>query len=237
MCRQVRQIDVRQTAGELGALLLESQLIKNLRPMYNKRSRQKRRIIVARGERDCNGYTAIRLEPVSELDPTDPAPIMGLFKTKDQAREFLAAAAKSHRLCLKLLGVEKTKRFCFGYHLHQCLGACMGLEDAVSYNARVERAFDERRIKAWPFEGAVIIEEKNDTTGETEVFVVDNWCLLYSFSFSHNQPHLRVRGLHRFDYDSYKILAGYVFDEAHSHQIRPAQKEEIEALLQKARAA
>ncbi len=235
MCRRIRHVEARVTAGELGALLLESQLIKELQPAYNKRSRQKHRIIVARESFTSQGYLAVALEAISQIDPADTEPILGVFKTTTQAKEFLASTTKSHRLCAKLLGLEQTSRFCFSYHLHQCNGACMGLEAPASYNVRVEQAFEERRIKAWPFDGAVIIEEKNDDRGE--VFVVDNWCLLYSFTFSLQSPTLNVRGLHRFDYDSYKILAGYVYDQANTHRIRQAGKEEIELLLRRARAA
>ncbi|MFN0156552.1 MAG: GIY-YIG nuclease family protein [Bacteroidota bacterium] len=235
MCKQIRHVEARATAGELGALLLESQLIKQLQPSYNKRSRQKHRIIVARRAITSLGYLGITLEAISHIDPADAKPIMGVFKTTTQAKEYLASTTKSHRLCAKLLGLEQTSRFCFSYHLHQCNGACMGLEPPASYNARVEQAFEERRIKAWPFKGAVIIEEKDDERGE--VFVVDNWCLLYSFTFSLRSPSLSVRGLHRFDYDSYKILAGYVFDEANAHRIRHATKDEIDLLLSRARAA
>lgn len=47
MCRQVARIEVQETAGELGALLLESELIKQLKPLHNKRLRRQRRLIVA----------------------------------------------------------------------------------------------------------------------------------------------------------------------------------------------
>ncbi len=113
----------------------------------------------------------------------------------------------------------------------------MGLEPPLLYNARVEEAFAERRIKAWPFEGGVIIEEKGTDGREGEVFMVDNWCLLYSFTYSHEKYKLRVGGLHRFDYDSYKILASYVFDEANQHTIRQVSKQEFETLIRKLKAA
>jgi hypothetical protein len=101
----------------------------------------------------------------------------------------------------------------------------------------VEQAFEERRIKAWPFPGAVIIEEHNEKTKETEVFVVDNWCLLYSFTHAGENRGLHVRGLHMFDYDSYRILAGHVFQESHQGQIRPASKQEISSLIAQTHAA
>lgn len=232
LCKQVSHIEARCTAGELGALLLESQLIKDLKPLFNIRSRQKRRIIVARRITTDEGYYAIALEAISRIDPANGNPIMAIFKTKLQAGEFLSVAAKEHMLCPKLLGLERTHRFCFSFHLHLCHGACMGLEEPFAYNRRLELAFEERRIKAWPFEGGIIIEERGNDGKSGEVFVVDNWCLLYSFAYSEGNYRLRVQGHHRFDYDSYKILAAYVFDTSNSTYIRPASREEISRLAQ-----
>ncbi len=235
MSARVRHIVVRETAGDLGALLLESQLIKELRPFYNKLARHKRRIIIARRMVTTRGYHSVILDAVSRIEPTMAGTILGIFKNRTRAKAYLAEAAKVHRLCAKLLGLEQTKRFCFGYQLRQCNGACMGLELPAGYNARLEQAFEERRFKAWPFQGAVIIEEQRGDA--SEVFVVDNWCLLYSFAHSPGQHTLSVRGLHRFDYDSYRILAGYVFDETNRHRIRAAGRDEITALIRQTRAA
>jgi len=232
MCRQVCHIEVRPTPGELGALLLESQLIKELRPMYNVRSRQSRRLIVARKVNRRDGYAGLVLEAVRQIDPRNTAPIMSIFKHKTQAKEFLSTIAKTHRLCPKLLGLERTRRHCFSYHLGQCDGACMGNEPSDSYNARFEEAFAQRRIKAWPYTGAVIIEEKGGQGIGAEVFVVDQWCLLYSFRYSLERYELRIRGRHRFDYDSYKILCGYLLEESHQGTVRPLTREDLGRMLE-----
>lgn len=237
LCRQVRRVEARNTAGELGALLLESQLIKDLKPLFNIRSRQKRRIIIARRVITEKGYYAIELEAITRIDPANGNPIMGIFKTKLQAHEYLSAVAKEHTLCPKLLGLERTTRFCFSFHLHLCNGACMGLEDPHRYNNRLELAFEERRIKAWPYEGGIIIEERSTDGGSGEVFVVDNWCLLYSFAYSDGNYRLKVQGLHRFDYDSYRILAAYIFDRANKECMREASREEVARLVQLTHAA
>lgn len=231
MCRRVHRIDVRTTAGELGALLLESELIKKLRPLYNVRSRQKRRIIVARRTETADGYSSVLLEPTESIALENTSAIMAIFKTKVQAKEYLCSIAKTHRLCPKLLRVECTRRHCFSYHLGQCNGACMGAEDPHFYNARFEKAFDDRRIKAWPFTGGILIEESAENNNEGEVFLVDNWCLLYSFTYSLSTGQLRVRGLHRFDYDSYKTLSSYIFDETHYGNLREVSRDEMERIV------
>lgn len=237
MCRQLVRVEARETAGELGALLLESDLIKQLRPIYNKQLRQLRRLIIARKMPSPRGYSRIVLEAVSAMEASQAVPIMALFKNFTQAKEYLAHMAKQHRLCPALLGLEKTRRYCFAYHLHQCNGACMGEEDPAGYNARLEAAFEERRIQAWPFSGAVLIEERKDGGKEGQVFIVDHWCLLYSFTYSHDSFNLRVKGSHRFDYDAYKILASYIFSEENRNSIREMGREEYEILIRKLKAA
>jgi DNA polymerase-3 subunit epsilon len=199
LCRRTTRIEVRETAGELGALLLESRLIKELRPFYNKAARRRRRIIIARRSLR-KGYTGVTLEAVDRIDPSNTGAILGLFKHTTQAKEFLARIARSHRLCPKLLGLEQARTYCFAHHLGRCDGACMGEEDPGEYNARVEEAFGERRLKAWPYQGPVVIEERCDDNGMKEKFVIDNWCLVGG----------SAGGAHRFDYDSYRILYKHI---------------------------
>ena len=217
LTKRLRRIEVHETAGELGALLLESRLIKELRPMYNVRSRQPRRIIIARRVDNEQGYATVKLVAVDYLDIKPDSPILGIFKHKTQAKEFLDTVAKTHRLCPKLLRLENSSGYCFSYHLGQCDGACMGEEDAAAYNARVEAAFEARRIIAWPFEGAVNIEEVSKDQKLREIFVIDNWCLIASFNdaddVSKKFPKPQKSSPHRFDYDSYKILYSYVMEE------------------------
>jgi len=218
--RRVKRVEVCETAGELGALLLESQLIKELRPMYNVVARRRRRIIIARGALDQRGYIVISLKPIDYLDLRPEAPVMGIFKHHTQAKEFLVRAAKEHRLCPKLLHLETAKRYCFSYHLGHCDGACMGEEDPAAYNARVEQAFDARRLRAWPYNGAVTVEEASPS-GLRESFVIDNWCLLESYRSTGGNAEPFIKARHRFDYDSYKILYSYLMDASNAGRIRP----------------
>jgi len=44
--------------------------------------------------------------------------------------------------------------------------------DVTAYNARVEAAFEARRIIAWPFTGAITIEEVSKDKKLREVFAI-----------------------------------------------------------------
>ncbi len=220
LCRRIRRIEVRQTPGELGALLLESRLIKELRPLHNVAAKRRRRIIIARRIELRGGYTGVALESVDHLTPSDAGFILGIFKHTTQAKEYLAAIAKTHRLCPRLLRIEQARGHCFSYHLGRCDGACAGEEPPERYNKRLEEAFEERRIKAWPFEGSVIIEERSVLGNDRESFFIDNWCLLASSRIQDEQRTDTMYESHRFDYDSYKILYSFLSDHSHATTVR-----------------
>ena len=227
LCRKVHRVEVRGTAGELGALLLESQLIKELRPFYNVAQRRRRRIIVARRVLNRQGYIVVNLDAVDYLEVRESEPILGVFKHRTQAKEFLDMIAKSHRLCPKLLRLEVARGYCFSYHLHQCDGACMGEEDVEKYNARLEEAFDARRIKAWPYESAVAIEERGSDDSHREVFLIDNWCLIGGVCSSDGTFEKSAQTPRRFDYDSYKILYSYMTDPRNQEAITPLSRQQF----------
>ncbi|MBX2990147.1 MAG: GIY-YIG nuclease family protein [Bacteroidetes bacterium] len=227
MAHQVARIETRQTTGELGALLLESQLIKELRPMYNVASRRHRDLVLARRVMTSHGYASIVLEKTHEIEIDLEAPIMGIFKNMPQAKEYLAQITREFRLCQKLLGIHQSNSYCFAYHLHQCDGACMGEEPPETYNARVEEAFTERRVKAWPFNGGIVIEERNPVTNEGEAFLIDNWCLLSCFRFTEYGQTELFKGVSRFDYDAYKILARYILNPQNRRNIKQVNINEL----------
>jgi DNA polymerase III subunit epsilon len=227
LCRKVHRVEVRRTAGELGALLLESQLIKEMQPFHNRAQRQRRRLIVARRVLSKQGYIVVNLDAVDYLEVRESEPILGVFKHRTQAKEFLDMIAKSHRLCPKLLKLEVTRGYCFSYHLHQCDGACMGEEDAAKYNARVEEAFEARRIKAWPYGSAVAIEERVTDGSHREVFLLDNWCLIGGVRSSDGTFEKSVQSPRRFDYDSYKILYSYMTDPQNQKSITPLSRQQF----------
>jgi DNA polymerase-3 subunit epsilon len=229
--RRVTRIEVRETAGELGALLLESRLIKELRPMFNVAAKRRRRIIIARRALNAQGYATIKLEPIDYLKLDPSMPVLGIFKHTTQAKEFLRSVARSHRLCPKLLRLENARKHCFSYHLGSCDGACMGEEPVEDYNARVETAFEERRIKAWPYDGGVVVEEVSGENGKRELFMIDQWCLVGGVVYDGNRRESGQHLQHRFDYDSYRILYGYLTDPHRSPSISVLPRNEFQQRL------
>jgi len=220
MMRRVRRVETRETAGELGALLLESKLIKELKPMFNVAQKQRRRIVIAERKTMPGGYVAVHLKAVDAIDPSKSGGILGVFKHTTQAKEFMTEIARRHRLCLKLLGLERPRTACFAYHLGACNGACIGEEPADRHNDRLEDAFRERRIIAWPYRSGIIVEEASPT-GRSEMFLIDNWVLVGSLTRNggkNAEPFLP--GSHRFDYDTYKLLYTFMEKKDEGRSIR-----------------
>ncbi len=221
LSRCVVRIETRPTPGELGALLLESSLIKQLHPIYNVMSRRVRRVLLARGSTTPEGYRSVKLEETEAIAADDSGSIMAVFKSRKQAEEFLHTAIHEHDLCSKLLGLERSKGACFAYHLHQCHGACVGEESAEAYNQRVDAAFRRRRVVAWPFRGAIAIRETDPAGDETEVFFVDNWCLVGSARSGGDMELVQRSKAVRFDYDTYKLLLRYITQPSNRKNILP----------------
>lgn len=233
--QQIKHIETIQTAGELGALFTEAKLIKQQQPLYNKKLRNARKLIKLIKKETPEGYQSVSMEPVTEIAIEEIPDIVGIFTSKKQAEEFLFATAKQHTLCHKLLGIEKTTSACFPYRLGQCKGACMHKELPIAYNMRAIMAFSEKKIKKWPFNGAIVIEEENGETKQKEKFIIDKWCYLGSYTkrgeiedtiiqTEYSQTQDMIQQDYQFDLDLYKILTQYLLKKENYKYVKVLEK-------------
>lgn len=225
--QQIESIETITTAGELGALLLESQLIKKMLPLYNKKSRIKKELISLRKLTDKNGYSTVQLEVFhanSNFQNLNIDTILGIFKSRKQAKAFLANIAKEYSLCEKLLGLEKTLSACFAYRLERCKGACVNMENPLAYNMRFTQAFTATKLIPWPFTSPIRIEETG-SDGNKEYFLIDNWCFLGSVAFDRdgNRKTSEIKDA-VFDLDVYNILKQYIKNIQNTKKIRSLKK-------------
>lgn len=213
---QIRSIEYKVTAGELGALLLESTLIKQHQPLYNRMLRYARKMTVLVRGQTKEGYGTAEIKEVEQLDAEETKNILGTFRSIKQLKNILYELAKEYSLCPKILGLENTRKKCFYYDLSYCKGACIGKELNLKYNLRFEEAFYKYKIKKWFFDGPVLIKEKGELE---EGFVVDKWCLLGSIKSEEDISNLSRD--YRFDLDTYKILAKFLLMPPKSISINP----------------
>ncbi|HZE87788.1 MAG TPA: exonuclease domain-containing protein [Methylomirabilota bacterium] len=230
--QQIESIETQTTAGEIGALFLESHLIKKLLPLYNKKSRIKKELVAIKSRINTTGYQECFLEPITTIDPNALDTFLGFCKSQKQAKAFLADLAKQYSLCEKLLGLEKTQGACFANRLGQCKGACLGNEKPEIYNLRSLMAFSSTKIQPWPFAGPIIIEEK-ELNGNQEYFAVNNWCYLGKVGIdAEGNKKSNIDQNVTFDLDLYQILKQFIKKSPLSPQIKIVSPEQLALFLQ-----
>ena len=206
MLLQAQRIEYRQTAGEIGALLLESRLIKELQPLKNKRLRRQQRLCSLRIR---DGV----LEIIDTTEISHGTQLYGLFRNRRMATQALMLIADEHRLCHSLLGLEKTMgRGCFRAQIGKCAGACKGEESNEAHTKRLLNALERWAVHHWPYPGAIALHEQH---GEFEEYhVVESWRYIGTYA-SETEARLapRLAG-QAFDADCYKILVRPVLLES-----------------------
>ncbi len=212
MSESLRRVEWTETAGELGALLLELKQIKQLKPLFNRRSRAAKNLVSIELSRNGTGYLQARL--VREIEPQRLGDYFGLFRSKRDAERALSGITAKNDLCNKLLGLEPEHEGpCFQRTLGRCKGACEGLEDVERYNLRVQIAFHSLRLKTWPWSGPVGIVEHNRESGRTDILVVYNWVHVATLHDEQDLQDFSLSGQAvTFDLDSYKLLMAALMD-------------------------
>ena len=231
IAQQIESIETIQTSGELGALFLESQLIKKRLPLLNRQLRLKQELVGLKKTTTPDGYLSIEINTFSSPPVEDLDSFMGFFRSRKQAKDFLADIAKENTLCEKILGLEKSTSSCFGYRLERCKGACQGKESPLSYNMRYIKAFSQTKIKQWPFDGPVVISEINELQETTEHFLVDKWCLLSAISTDSYGTMKETDWKYEFDLDTYKILSRFLKDPRNLNKIRKLNNDEMKEFI------
>jgi DNA polymerase-3 subunit epsilon len=208
LTRDVRRVDWQRTVGELGALLREAKLVKELQPAYNRQLRRPQAL--------CGfvfDMKRLRLAQAHEIDAETLPYVNGLFRSRGEALQALRALADEHRLCLQLLGFETPVRAggCWRFQLGKCSGVCAGKENVHVHQGRVAEALSRLKAIDWPHAGPVGILERDRQREATEVHVVDRWCYLGSASSDAELAELLESASQpRFDYDHYRILARHL---------------------------
>lgn len=199
---QVRDIDWIETSGELGALILESRLIKERMPSMNIKLRRSKDLCAWSLEEGSDGVLTPSLITHHHLAPGLQDNLYGLFYSKREAHSYLKAIAKKYHLCEALLGLEKRieGKSCFGFQVKQCGGACINLAPISLHNLQLKTAMELFRVQVWPYAGAIAIKEGG------EMIVVDKWCYLGTAINQDELYELAQSGEAEFDLDIYKIV-------------------------------
>ncbi len=215
MAQVVSNIEYIQTAGEMGALILESQLVKKYLPLFNRQLRKSAQMFGAFEKENESGYKSMELRIIDQILPDDIENLIGVFKSKRSAMDTFRKIAQDNKMCPRVLGLETGKGSCFWRQLEQCSGACDGLEPAWKYNAKFVEAVHKLKVKKWPYDGPVTMYE--EFQGKQAGWVVDRWCLVKHVSENEEGSQNQIDFEPVFDWDTYKILKKFVLGKSVVH--------------------
>lgn len=220
LAQEVQRIEWRETAGELGALLLESRLVKQMQPELNRRLRRQNVLCAWQVADDDQAWPQVQLIQSAQMSAQAVRHVAGPFRSKSLALSSLRALAQAQRLCLRALGLESGKGRCFGHPLGLCRGVCCGEESRASHLERVRAALVPHRVHVWPFAGPVAWREHDASAQRSELHVFDQWCHVGTVGDEAElQGLLESSAPLQFDLDVYQLLRKRV-DAAASPWIR-----------------
>jgi DNA polymerase-3 subunit epsilon len=228
---EIQRIEVDETAGELGALLREARLVKELLPLHNYRLRKKLNACFLH-------FVDLRSAPevVTNKDidwggrGAGADTLFGPFATKLHIRQLLESLAAEQGLCWRQLGWEKRGGPCFARQVKKCRGACLGEETPEQHNLRLATALAPYRVEEWPWAGRVMIRERHPDGRFEEAHVFDRWCHLGTVRSEDELADLaNTRAEIDFDPDIYKIVQAFI--AKHPRRIKPLPSFALEEAL------
>ena len=180
LSQEIHRLEWEETAGEFGALLRESELIKTQMPAHNVASRRKQNQVLLRFDDDG----LVKLTQASMFEFAQLGHCYGPFTSRASVRRWMTELAAEQRICLKAIGLEGRRKAasdgapCFNYQLRRCNGACVGQEPRDEHTARVKELLRRRLLPQWPHAGSIALVERNAERFQEQWHVFDQWCWL-----------------------------------------------------------
>src|SRR5438552_10720365 len=170
---EIRRIEFVETAGELGALLRESSLVKSMLPAHNHALRHKAESGVLELPTEPGPP---RFHPAGAIEAGELAGRYGPFTSRRAAREMLRHLSREHALCWNALGLERRAGPCFARQVRCCAGVCVGEESSEAHHARLRAALAPHFVPPWPYPGLAGICERALLGERTVIHVIRDWC-------------------------------------------------------------
>ena len=210
IAQEIRRVEWIETAGELGALLLEARLVKSMQPLLNRQLRRERTLCAWRLDENPNARPLVTLVRGDDLQPREFGQMYGVYRSKSQALSGLRELADTHGFCHQALGLESGKGRCFAHQIGRCKGVCCGGEKPELHHLRLKLALQQQQLRVWPHAGKIGLREHNAHTGRTDMHVFEQWCHLATVQ---NEAELEdaisansAKSNMAFDLDTYRLL-------------------------------
>ena len=207
IAQEIRRIEWQETAGELGALLLEARLVKTLQPLHNRQLRRENTLCAWRLDDNPSARPLLRLVRGDDLQPREFGQMYGVYRSKNQALSGLRELADTHGLCHQALGLESGKGRCFAHQIGRCKGVCCGEEKPELHHLRLKLALQQQQLRVWPHAGKIGLREYNAKTGRSDLHVFDQWCHLATVQGEAELEEALASNIAlAFDLDTYRLL-------------------------------
>lgn len=207
MAQEIRRVEWVETAGELGALLLEARLVKQKQPLHNRQLRRGHSLCAWRLAADPLARPLLSLVRGEDLQPWEFGQLYGVYRSKNQALASLRELAETQSLCPQALGLESGKGRCFAQQIGRCKGVCCGQEKPELHYLRLQLALDQQKLRLWPYPGRIGLREHNPQTGRTDIHLFDQWCHLATVhDEAELEQALNSSATLAFDLDTYHLL-------------------------------
>jgi DNA polymerase-3 subunit epsilon len=150
--------------------LLESREIKTLQPEINKAQRTKNYPYFIHTYTDEKGFINYQWLK-SSIKARKNKNVLNHYGSKQGAISHLIGMARELNLCLDKLGLKEKPGPCYKYSLDECYGACIGEEEAESYN---ERAILGNELLKKVFDKNFVIQVDGRTKDEIGLVLIED---------------------------------------------------------------
>ncbi len=166
MLNEIAHISIENTGSELIALLLESDEIKKIKPIYNTVQKKSRAVPLYSiyHRYDLQGYLNFYVDRYQE----EKEPITTI-DSGFEAKKIFEKIVDQYELCLSKCDLHAFKGPCFNYQLKKCKGACLGNEEANLYNERATKAMESFSFHSKNF----FIINKGRTNNEKSIVCIE----------------------------------------------------------------
>ncbi len=161
---EIARIEFELTGSELIALLKESQLIKQYKPLYNRSLRRNNSPYGLYYYTGDAGYIHFFVGLTSKMTGIP----LATFTTKKEGNMYMERMVEENELCQKLCDLYKTSSSCFQYSVKACRGACIQEESALEYNKRCQQIIGDLNLNGATF---YIVDKGRERKEKSLVFV------------------------------------------------------------------
>lgn len=169
MQSEIARIEYELTGSELIALLKESDLIKQYKPIYNRSLTRSSFPYGLFYYIDDLGYIRLFIERVSKVTLTP----LTTFVSRKEGTNYLEKMVEDYNLCPKLCDLYKTSSACFNYTVKNCSGACVQEESSDMYNKRSGQLVDKLKMDDVTF----YVVDKGRSNKEKSLILIRNGIL------------------------------------------------------------